>query len=206
MIILYDHETRAKSKTEALSWAGYNKGFDKDFKCEVIKEPKKTGLFKKEDGIYHCWYEYEGMNADKEIKIVDAHLYVDTTQKKLLVIRYGFKSYEIDYSGLVDYEKVIVSSNRTLTRTISSKNNARKGAVLFGTVGAIVGAADSEVITETSTDELAELVIRLKFKNREPFEILTCNRKYNTANKDWRDLLDKSSAADDFFRELLDNM
>ncbi len=206
MIRLYDYERYATSINEVLIRASNNTGFNKeDFKCEVIKEPKKIGLFKKEKGLYRTWYEYEGMDADKEIKIVDAHLYVDTTRKKILVTRFGFKAYEIDYSDLIDYEKVIVSSIRTHTRTISNKNNARKGAILFGTAGAIVGAADSETVTETSTDEIAELVIRLKFKNREPFEILTCNRKYNTANKDWRDLLDKSSDADDFFRELLEN-
>ena len=169
-----------------------------------MKEPKRTGLFKKEDGIYHCWYEYEGMDADKELKIVDAHLYVDTTQKKILALRFGFKSYEIDYSDLIDYEMVINSSISTRTRTISNKNKALKGAILFGTTGAIVGAADSETITETSTSELAELIIRLKFKNKKPFEIITMDYKYNTATKDWRDVLDQSIIADKFFRELLE--
>ena len=182
------------------NYTGFNK---EDFKCEIIKEPKRIGLFKKEDGIYHCWYEYEGMNADKELKIVDAHLYVDTTQKKILVIRFGFKSYEIDYSDLIDYEMVIASSTRTRTISTSNKNNALKGAILFGTTGAIVGAADSKTITETSTSELAELIIRLKFQNKEPFEILTMDYKYNTANKEWRDVLDQSELTDGFFRELL---
>ncbi len=204
MIRLYEGDWHRKSKDEALIHASNYTGFNKeDFKCEIIKEPKRIGLFKKEDGIYHCWYEYEGMNADKELKIVDAHLYVDTTQKKILVIRFGFKSYEIDYSDLIDYEMVIASSTRTRTISTSNKNNALKGAILFGTTGAIVGAADSKTITETSTSELAELIIRLKFQNKEPFEILTMDYKYNTANKEWRDVLDQSELADGFFRELL---
>ena len=203
MIRLYEiNEWRASSKNEALIAASDYTGFSKDdFKCEVIKEPRRIGLFKKEDGIYHCWYEYEGMDSDKELKIVDAHMYFDTTQKKILVIRYGFKAYEIDYSNLIDYEMVIVSS--TQTRTISNKNNALKGAILFGTVGAIVGAADSETVSRTS--EIAELIIRLKFANKEPFEILTCNQKCNTQNKKWRDILDQSKVADEFFRELLEH-
>jgi cell shape-determining protein MreC len=99
---------------------------------------------------------------------------------------------------------VISSSISTRTRTISNKNNAIKGAILFGTTGAIVGAANSETIAETSTNEVAELIIRLKFKNKEPFEILTMDYKYNTANKEWRDILDQSKIADEFFRELLE--
>lgn len=206
MIRLYEGDWHRKSKEEALIHASNYTGFNKDdFKCEVVKEPKRVGLFKKEDGIYHCWYEYEGMNADKELKVVDAHLYFDTTQKKILVIRYGFKSYEINYSDLVDYEMVIASSTRTRTISNSNKNNALKGAILFGTTGAIVGAANSETITETSTSEVAELIIRLKFENKKPFEILTMNYKYNTATKDWRDVLDQSIIADKFFRELLED-
>ena len=207
MIRLYEiKEWPAKSENEALVFASNYTGFNKeDFKCEVIKEPKRIGLFKKEDGIYHCWYEYEGMDADKELRIVDAHLYVDTKQKKILVLRYGFKAYEIDYSDLIDYEMVISSSISSRTRTISNKNKALKGAILFGTTGAIVGAADSERITETSTSEIAELIIRLKFENKKPFEIITMDYKYNTANQEWRDVLDQSKVADEFFRELLEN-
>lgn len=205
MIRLYEGDWHRKSKEEALIHASNYTGFNKDdFKCEVVKAPKRESLFKKEDGIYHCWYEYEGMNADKELKVVDAHLYLDTTQKKILVIRYGFKSYEIDYSDLVDYEMVIASSTRTRTISNSNKNNALKGAILFGTTGAIVGAADSETMTETSTSEVAELIIRLKFKNKEPFEILTMDYKYNTSTKEWRDILDQSQIADEFFKELLE--
>lgn len=206
MIRLYEFERHATSKNEALIRASDYTGFSKeDFKCEVIKEPKRIGLFKKEDGVFNCWYEYEGMDADKELRIVDAHMYFDTTQKKILVIRYGFKSYEIDYSDLVDYEMVISSSISSRTRTISNKNKALKGAILFGTTGAIVGAADSEIITETSTSEIAELIIRLKFKNKKPFEIITCDHKCNTQNEKWRDILDQSKVADEFFRELLEN-
>lgn len=184
MIRLHEvNEWRAKSRDEALTEASNYTGFKKeDFKCEVIQEPKRVGLFKKEDGIYHCWYEYENMDADKELIIVDAHLYVDTKQKKILVIRFGYKSYEVDYSDLIDYEMVVVSS--TQTRTISNKNNALKEAILFGVTGAIVGAADSETVTSTS--EIAELIIRLRFKNKDPFEILTCNTKCNTQNKEWK--------------------
>ena len=206
MIKLYEIEDwPARSKDEALvsasNWSGINK---EDFKCEVVKEPKRIGLFKKEDGIYHHWYEYEGMDAHKELKVVDAHMYFDTIQKKILVVRYHVKPYEIDYSDLIDYEMVISSSISTRTRTISNKNKALKGAILFGTTGAIVGAADSETVTETSTSELAELIIRLKFENKEQFEILTMDYKYNTANKEWRDILDQSKVADEFFRELLE--
>ena len=206
MIRLYElNEWPAKSEDEALFHAINYTGFSmEDFKCEVIKEPKRVGLFKKEDGIYHCWYEYEGMDADKELKVVDAHMYFDTTQKKILVIRYGFKAYEIDYSDLIDYEMVIASSTRTRTISNSNNNKALKGAILFGTIGAIVGAADSETITETSTSEIAELIIRLKFQNKKSFEILTMDYKYNTSTKEWRDILDQSKVADEFFRELLE--
>ena len=205
MIRLYEGDWHVKSKDEALIHTSNYTGFNKnDFKCEVIKEPKKVGLFKTEDGIYHCWYEYQNMDADKELKVVDAHMYFDTTQKKILVLRYGFKSYEIDYSDLIDYEMVIASSTRTRTISNSNKNNALKGAILFGTTGAIVGAANSETITETSTSEIAELIIRLKFKNKEPFEILTMDYKCNTQNKEWRDILDQSKEADEFFRKLLE--
>mgnify|MGYP002511267218 CR=1 FL=1 len=202
MIRLYEITNYpAKSKDEALTFASDYTEFDKyAFKYEVIKEPKKTGLFKKEDGIYHCWYEYEGMNADKELKIVDAHLYIDTTQKKILVTRFGFKAYEIGYSDMIDYEMVVVSS--TQTRTISSKNNSLKGAILYGVTGAIIGAAESETVTSTS--EIAELIIRLRFENKEAVEIKTCNQKCNTQNKKWRDILDQSKVADEFFRELLE--
>lgn len=202
MIKLYEiNEWSASSKDMALVCASNYTGFNKeDFKCEIVKEPKRVGLFKKEDGLYNCWYEYENMNADKELRIVDAHLYFDTTQKKILVVRRGFKVYEIDYSDLVDYEMVITSSTRT--HTISNKNKALKGAILFGTTGAIVGGADSETVTSTS--EIAELIIRLKFQNKESFEILTCNQKCNTQNKKWRDILDQGKVADEFFRELLE--
>ena len=66
MIRLHEvNEWRAKSRDEALTEASNYTGFKKeDFKCEVIQEPKRVGLFKKEDGIYHCWYEYENMDAD----------------------------------------------------------------------------------------------------------------------------------------------
>ena len=207
MIRLYEFEDwPVRSKDEALIRASNLSGINKEkFKCEIIQEPKRVGLFKKEDGIYHCWYEYEGMNADKELKVVDAHMYFDTTLKKILVVRYHVKPYEIDYSDLIDYEMVISSSISNRTRTISNKNNALKGAILFGTTGAIVGAADSETITETSTSEVAELIIRLKFKNKEPFEIVTMDYKYNTSTKEWRDILDQSQVADKFFRELLEN-
>lgn len=202
MIRLYEVEDwPAKSKDEALNVASFLSGLDKeDFCCEVVREPKRVGLFKKEDGIYHRWYEYPNMDADRTLDIVDVHLYVDTKQKKILVVRYHVKPYEIDYSDLIDYEMVIASSTRT--RTISSKNNSLKGAILFGTTGAIVGAADSETVTSTS--EIAELIIRLRFKNKEPFEILTCNTKCNTQNQKWRDILDQSKVADEFFRELLE--
>ncbi len=189
----------ASSKNDALIFASNYTGFDKnDFKCEVIQEPKRVGLFKKEDGIYHCWYEYHGMNADKDFMIADAHLYLDFTQKKILVTRFGFKAYELDCSDLVDYEIVINSSNKTYT--ISNKNKSLKGAVLFGTVGAIVGAADSETVLETA--EFAELVIRLRFKGKEPFEILTCNQKYEVADQDWRDILDQSKVVDKYLKRL----
>jgi hypothetical protein len=200
MIKLHECEWNAPNKREALYKASLYTGFDKEFfECEVIKEPKRVGFFKKEDGIYYCWYEYEGMDADIEFRIVDAYLYVDTKQKKILVTRIGYMAYEIDYSDLIDYEMVVASS--TQTYTISNKNKALKGAILFGTTGAIIGAADSETVTRTS--EIAELIIRLKFLNKEPFEILTCNQKCNTANKEWRDILDQSKEVDKYFRDLV---
>ena len=165
MIKLYEVEDwPARNKDEALisasNWSGINK---EDFKCEVVKEPKKIGLFKREDGIYHHWYEYKGMDAHKELKVVDVQLYFDIVQKKILVVRYHVKPYEIDYSDMIDYEMVVVSS--TQTRTISSKNKSLKGAILYGVTGAVVGAADSETVTSTS--EIAELIIRLRFENKE---------------------------------------
>lgn len=207
MIRLYEITNYpAKSKDEARGVASDYTEFNKDdFVCEVVKEPKRVGLFKWEKGLYNCWYEYPNMDSDKELRIVDVFLYADTKQKKLLVLRPGYKTHEIDYSDMIDYEMVIVSSISNRTRTISNKNKALKGAILFGTTGAIVGAADSETIAETSTSEVAELIIRLKFKNKEPFEILTMDYKYNTANKEWRDVLDQSKVADEFFRELLEN-
>lgn len=200
MIKLFDGNEHAKNKDEALISASNNTGFNKeDFKCEVIQEPKKVGLFKKENGIYHCWYEYEGMNADKEFVVADTYLYMDITRKKILVLRIGFKAYEIDYSDLVDYEIVITSNNRIYT--VSNKNKALKGAILFGAVGAVVGAADSETISETV--EFAEIIIRLKFKNKEPFEILTCNQKYEVDDEEWRDILDQSKEVDKFLKEIV---
>ena len=207
MIKLYECKRYATSKNEALICASDYTGFKKeDFKYEVLKEPKRVGLFKKEDGIYNCWYEYEGMDADREIRIVDAHLYADITQKKILVLRYGFLSYEIDYSDMTDYEILLNTSLNSITRTISSKNKALKGGILFGVTGAIIGAADSETITETETDEVGELRIRLKFQNKKPIEIITCNQECNVENEEWQDILQQSKAADEFFRELSENM
>lgn len=203
MIRLYDWERIATCKEEALSRASNRTGFDKnEFKCEIIKEPKRVGLFKKEDGIFRCWYEYQGMNSDKRLDIADATLHFDTTQKKILVLRFGYKAYEIDYSDLVDYEMVVCASNRTYT--VSNKNKALKGALLFGTVGAIVGAADTETISETV--EFVELVIRLKFRNKESFEIITSDQKYEIDDEEWRDVLDQCKVLDDFFRKLLKKM
>ena len=84
MIRLHEYDNiPASSRNDALFFASNYTGFNKeDFKCEVIKEPQRVGLFKKEDGIYHCWYEYEGMNADKEFVIADAHLFMDCAKKR----------------------------------------------------------------------------------------------------------------------------
>lgn len=189
----------ASSRNDALLFASNYTGFNKeDFKCEVIKEPKRVGLFKKEDGIYHCWYEYQGMDADVDFMIADAHLYLDYDQKKILVTRIGFKAYELDCSDLTDYEMVINSNNKTYT--ISNKNKALKGAILFGVTGAVVGAADSETVSETV--EFAELIIRLRFKEKESFEILTSNTSYDATSKLWRDILDQSKDADEYLKKL----
>lgn len=201
MIRLHEYDKMpASSKNDALIFASNYTGFSKDdFKCEVIKEPKRVGLFKKEDGIYHCWYEYQGMDADVDFMIADAHLYLDYAQKKVLVIRFGFKAYELDCSDQADYEMVINSNNKTYT--ISNKNKALKGAILFGVTGAVVGAADSETVLETV--EFAELIIRLRFKGKEPFEILTCSQKYEVADQEWRDILDQSRDADEHLKKLV---
>ena len=203
MIRLYEITNYpAKSKDEALNYVSKNARFKKeDFKCEVVKEPRRVGLFKWEKGLYNCWYEYPGMDIDKEFWVVRTHLYVDTKQKKMLVFEPFRRTYEIDYSDLIDYEMVKVSSIQT--RTISSKNKALKGAILYGVPGAIIGAADSETVTSTS--EAAELIIRLRFKNKEAVEIKTCDQRCNVTTKDWRDILDQSKVADEFFRELLEN-
>lgn len=203
MIKLYEWDRVATSKSEALKKACLYTGFSAyDFKCEVIKEPKRIGIFKKEEGIYHCWYEYKGMDADKMFRIANATLYFDTKQKKILVIRIGFKAYEVEYSDLVGYEMVIASKNRTYTVSNNKKNKALKGGILFGTVGAIVGATDSEIITETV--EQVEMIIRLKFTDKESFEILTCNHRWETDDKEWRDIIDQSKILDEYFKEILD--
>ncbi len=55
MIRLYDWNRTATNENEALIKASNYTGFSKeDFKCEVIKEPKRVGLFKKEDGNGRC--------------------------------------------------------------------------------------------------------------------------------------------------------
>ena len=76
-----------------------------------------------------------------------------------------------------------------------------KGAILFGVTGAVVGAADSETVSETV--EFAELIIRLRFKGKEPFEILTCSQKYEVADQEWRDILDQSRDADEQLKKLV---
>ncbi len=200
MIKLYECEWQAPNKSEALYMAAYCTGFDKNFfECEVIKEPKRLGLFKKEDGIYHCWYEYEGLDSDKEFRIADATLHFDTKQKIILVLRLGYNAYEVEYSNLIDYEMVVKTVNRTYT--VSNKNKALKGAMLFGVTGAVVGASDSETVSETV--DFAELIIRLKFEKKESFEILTCNRPYDATSKLWRDILEQSKEIDEYFKELL---
>lgn len=138
------------------------------------------------------------MDADVDFMIADAHLYLDYDQKKILVTRIGFKAYELDCSDLTDYEMVINSNNKTYI--ISSKNKALKGAILFGVTGAVVGAADSETVSETV--EFAELIIRLRFKEKESFEILTSNTSYDATSKLWRDILDQSKDADEYLKKL----
>ena len=127
---------------------------------------------------------------------------ISSKQKKILVIRIGFKAYEVEYSDLVGYEMVIVSKNRTYTVSNNKKNKALKGGILFGTVGAIVGATDSEIITETV--EQVEMIIRLKFTDKESFEILTCNHCWETDDKEWRDIIDQSKILDEYFKEIMD--
>ena len=201
MIKLYEVTySSLNSKSEALTMASNNTGFPKDdFQCEVIKEPVKKGLFKKEPGTFHCWYEYQGMDCDKEFRIADASIYFDCKQKKILVVRYGYKAYEIEYADLIDYEMVVASNSKTFT--VSSSNKALKGALLFGATGAIVGASKSN--TESETVDLAEIIIRLKFKNKDPFEILTCNYRLQTDDEEWRNVVDQSKEVDAFLRGLI---
>ncbi len=56
MIRLHEYDKMpASSKNDALIFASNYTGFSKDdFKCEVIKELKRVGLFKKEDGNGRC--------------------------------------------------------------------------------------------------------------------------------------------------------
>lgn len=201
MIKLYDWNRTAPNKDEALYRASNYTGFSKyEFKCEVIKEPKKVGLFKKEDGVYHCWYEYRGLNSDKEIGIGEATIYFDTTQKKLLVVRIGYKPQELDYSNLVDYEMIVKSVNRTYT--VSNKNKALKGALLFGTTGAIIGAANSEIVSETV--EQVQMIIRLRFGNKEYMDILTSDNFWETDDEEWRNILKQGKEVDEYLKELLE--
>ena len=72
---------------------------------------------------------------------------------------------------------------------------------MFGVTGAVVGAADSEIVSETV--EFAELIIRLRFKGKEPFEILTSNTSYDATSKLWRDILDQSRDADEHLKKLV---
>ena len=200
MIRLFDWNRTANNINEALTDASKNTGFDKaDFKCEIVKEPQKIGLFKKEPGIFHCWYEYEGLNCNKEFTIAEANLYFDITKKKILIVRFGFKAYEIDYLDLVDYELVVSTTERTFT--VSSKNKTLKGAILFGATGAIVGASKSNIMTDTV--DMAEVIIRLKFANKEPFEVLTCNWKRETDDEEWRDISDQSKEIDKWLKTLI---
>ena len=97
---------------------------------------------------------------------------------------------------------MVVNSNNK-TYTISNQNKALKGAVLFGATGAIVGAANSEIISKTT--EFAELVIRLRFRGKEPFEILTSKTSYDTTSKLWRDILDQSKKADEYLKKLIND-
>lgn len=192
--------TTINSKSEALEMASNFTGFSKDdFKCEVLKESIKKSLFKREPGIFHCWYEYNGMDCDKRIEIADAVLYFDLKQKKILVIRFGYEVYEIEYSDLTDYEIIVASNSKTYI--VSSSNKALKGVLLFGATGAIVGAAKSKV--ETETVDLAEIIIRLKFKDKEPFEILTCNSRLEMDDEEWRNVIDQSKVSDEFLRGLV---
>ncbi len=200
MLKLYDAIYDATSKDEAITRASKYTEFSKDqFKCEVIKEPVKKGLFKKEAGSFHCWYEYENFDLDKELQIADATLYFDNNRKKILVLRAGYKMYEIDYSTLKDYEMVVVSKSKTYT--ISNSNKALKGALLFGATGAVVGASKSKAVSETV--EEAEIIIRLVFTNKEPFEIFTCNSTYETSDEEWRNVLDQAKVIDEYFKELI---
>ncbi|WP_312045137.1 hypothetical protein [Anaerotignum sp.] len=200
MLKLYDAIYNAISLDEAITRASKYTEFSKDqFKCEVIKEPIKKGLFKKELGSFHCWYEYENFDLSKELHIADAALYFDNNRKKILVLRAGYKMYEIGYSTLKDYEMVVVS--KTKTYTISNSNKALKGALLFGTTGAVVGASKSNI--ESETVERAEIIIRLVFTDKEPFEILTCNSAYETDDKEWRAVLDQAKIIDEYFKELI---
>lgn len=200
MIKLYDWNRTAPNKDEALYRASNYTGFSKyEFKCEVIKEPKRVGLFKKEDGIYHCWYEYRGLNSDKEVRIGDATLYFDVKQKRILVVRLGYKVHEVDYSNLLDYEIIVKSVNRTYT--ISNKNKALKGALLLGVSGAIIGAANSETVSETV--EQVQMIIRLRFGNNEYMDILTSDNFWETDDEEWRNILEQSKEVDDYLKELL---
>jgi len=200
MLKLYDAIYDATSRDEAITRASKYTEFSKDqFKCEVIKEPVKKGLFKKESGSYHCWYQYKDFDLDKELRIADATLYFDNTRKKILVLRVGYKVYELNYSTLKDYEMVVVSKSKTYT--ISNSNKALKGALLFGATGAVVGASKSKI--ESETVEEAEIVIRFIFTDKEPFEILTCNSTYETGEEEWRNALDQVKVIDGYISGLI---
>lgn len=200
MLKLYDAIYNATSKEEAITRASKYTEFSKDqFKCEVIKEPIKKGLFKKEAGSFHCWYQYENFDLDKELRIADTALYFDNNRKKILVLRAGYKMYGIDYSTLKDYEMVVVSKSKTYT--IRNSNKALKGALLFGATGAVVGASKSKI--ESETVEEAEIVIRLVFTDKEPFEILTCNSTYETSDEEWRNVLDQVKVIEGYISGLI---
>lgn len=112
-----------------------------------------------------------------------------------------YKSYEVDYSGLIVYETVVGLSDRTFI--ISNNNKVLKGAALLCLTGAVVGATNTEIVTETAKKE--RMIIRLNFKNKESFKILTCRIKCDSSSNLWRDIIKKSKEIDNCFKELIES-
>lgn len=143
----------------------------------------------------------KGMDAHKQFRDCRCYIIFYMKTEKILILRSMYKSYEVDYSGLIVYETVVELSDRTFI--ISNNNKVLKGAALLCLTGAVVGATNTEIVTETAKKE--RMIIRLNFKNKESSKILTCRIKCDSSSNLWRDIIKKSKEIDNCFKELIES-